>query len=49
LPPECSTYIYERALEPKELVILPGAGHCFDETVPELRNLLNNWLDRVLT
>jgi dienelactone hydrolase len=48
LPPECSAYIYERALEPKELVILPGAGHCFDEQVAELRDLLLRWLDRVL-
>jgi dienelactone hydrolase len=48
LPPECSAYIYERALEPKELVILPGAGHCFDEVVSELQDLLTHWLDRVL-
>jgi dienelactone hydrolase len=48
LPPECSAYIYERALEPKELVILPGAGHCFDEAVSELHDLLSTWLNRVL-
>jgi pimeloyl-ACP methyl ester carboxylesterase len=48
LPPECSAYIYERALDPKELMILPGAGHCFEETVPELQDLLLRWLQRVL-
>jgi pimeloyl-ACP methyl ester carboxylesterase len=44
LPPECSVYIYERALEPKQLVVLPGAGHCFDEVVPQLHQLLDSWL-----
>ena len=44
LPPECSTLIYERALEPKELVLLPGAGHCFDEVDTELHKLLARWI-----
>ena len=48
LPPECSKLIYERALEPKELVILHGAGHCFDEVAPELQDLLREWITRHL-
>ncbi len=48
LPAECSKLIYERALEPKELVILHGAGHCFDETEGQLRYLLDGWILRQL-
>ncbi len=48
LPAECSKLIYERALEPKELVILHGAGHCFDETEGQLRDLLDGWILRQL-
>ncbi len=48
LPPECSTLIYERALEPKELVILPGAGHCLDEAEPQLHQLLSRWISERL-
>ena len=44
LPPDCSRLIYERALEPKELVIIPGAGHCFDEAEPEIHRLLQKWI-----
>lgn len=44
LPVECSRLIYERALEPKELVILPEASHCFDESEAELHQLLRNWI-----
>lgn len=48
LPPECSKLIYERALEPKELVIMTGAGHCFDEVEPKLGDLLLQWIVRQL-
>jgi dienelactone hydrolase len=48
LPVECSRLVFERALDPKELVILLEAGHCFDEAEPELRQLLTNWLDTCL-
>lgn len=48
LPPECSALIYERALEPKELIILPGADHCFDNVAPELKTLLVGWIDQHL-
>lgn len=44
MPVECSRLIYERALEPKELVIIPNAGHCFDETEADLHQLLRTWI-----
>ncbi|MDI6856873.1 MAG: prolyl oligopeptidase family serine peptidase [Dehalococcoidia bacterium] len=44
LPPACSEYVYERAGEPKELVILPGAKHSLRQRRRELRELLRAWL-----
>lgn len=48
LPPDCSTLIYERALEPKQLVVLSGAGHCLDEADQELHDLLSQWIGEKL-
>ena len=44
LPPRCSRYVYERAGEPKELVILQGAKHSLRQRREELRALLREWL-----
>ncbi len=44
LPPECSRYVYERASEPRELVILKGAKHSLRQRRAELRVLLREWL-----
>lgn len=44
LPPECSEYVYERAGQPKELVILKGAKHSLRQRRRELRELLRAWL-----
>jgi alpha/beta superfamily hydrolase len=44
LPPACSRYVYERAGEPKELVILQGAKHSLRQRREELRQLLREWL-----
>jgi len=44
LPPECSEYVYERAAQPKELVILRGAKHSLRQRRRELRELLRAWL-----
>jgi pimeloyl-ACP methyl ester carboxylesterase len=44
LPPECSRYVYERASEPKEIVILEGAKHSLRQRRTELRELLRDWL-----
>jgi alpha/beta superfamily hydrolase len=44
LPPACSRYVYERAGEPKELVILEGAKHSLRQRREDLRRLLWEWL-----
>jgi alpha/beta superfamily hydrolase len=44
LPPDCSRYVYSRAREPKELVILAGAKHSLRQRRDELRTLLRQWL-----
>lgn len=48
MPPECAVLIYDRALEPKQLIIIPGAGHCFDEAANELQEGLREWLTKQL-
>ena len=44
----CSEFIYEWALEPKELVLFEGAGHGLREVPEELHALLREWSLRVL-
>lgn len=48
LPPECSRYVFDNALEPKQLVVLPGVGHGFDEKPAELQKILRDWIDETL-
>jgi len=50
LPPDCSRIIHEWAGDPKELVIIPGAGHGLRECREELHDLLRRWLvDKLAT
>ncbi len=44
LPARCSWDIYERAEEPKELVIYKGCGHFLRECHQALHDLLEGWL-----
>lgn len=44
LPPSCSRMVYGWAQEPKELVLLPGAGHSLREAADTLLPLLKGWL-----
>ena len=46
LPAACSQQIYDWALEPKELVLYPGAGHSLRECGAKLREALARWLLR---
>ncbi|MBI4496591.1 MAG: alpha/beta fold hydrolase [Chloroflexi bacterium] len=48
LPPSCSEYLYARALEPKELVILPGTRHSLRQRREEVRRRVVAWLARHL-
>ena len=44
LPVQCSEMVYDWAREPKEIVIVPGAGHGLRECRDELFDLLKRWL-----
>ena len=49
LPPICSQLIHQWALEPKELVLYPGATHGLRQCKDQLRALLRDWLTRKLS
>jgi alpha-beta hydrolase superfamily lysophospholipase len=44
LDDEASQLIYERALEPKRLVIYPETGHGLAESAEEVYTLLLDWI-----
>lgn len=44
LEASASEILYERAGEPKQIVLYPGAGHALRECGPALRELLRDWL-----
>jgi len=44
LAPECSLYVHRIAAEPKKLVLVPGAGHCLDETAEAVCREVRDWL-----
>jgi fermentation-respiration switch protein FrsA (DUF1100 family) len=48
LPDACSCDIYERARQPKELVLYPGCRHGLDECREKLDRDLGGWLERVV-
>ncbi len=48
LPPACSLDIYERAAEPKEIEIYPGANHGLDQVREDMRKRLAEWFVRIL-
>jgi alpha/beta superfamily hydrolase len=48
LPPACSEQVYERAHDPKRLVLLSRAGHVLDEAADEVHRLALDWLVKEL-
>jgi pimeloyl-ACP methyl ester carboxylesterase len=44
LPPICSKHVFERAKAPKELKLIEGAGHNFDEARDKLVAFLQDWI-----
>lgn len=44
LSPYCSQYVYSLALEPKRLVIYPGASHSLDEVAEETHQVVRDWV-----
>ena len=47
LPDLCSRNVYERAGEPKELVLLPGEGHLLDGVADDLAARVAGFIERV--
>ncbi len=48
LPDACSRDIYERARQPKEVILYPGCRHGLDQCREELDRDLAGWLERVI-
>ena len=48
LPFYCSQQIYDRAQEPKQLVLYDGAEHRLEECREELEQLLSHWIPETL-
>ena len=48
LPLSCSQQIYDRALEPKQLVLYDGAEHRLEECRDDLELLLSDWIPATL-
>ena len=44
LPSSCSQEVYNKAHEPKKLVILNGNAHCLDESSEKVHQIVYNWL-----
>lgn len=44
LPPACSEYIFARAGEPKQLILLPKGRHSLRQCREEVRQILVQWL-----
>lgn len=44
LSPACSKQIYQHALEPKQLILYPDAGHGLDEVADEVESAVQHWL-----
>lgn len=48
LPPKCTLLLHRLAREPKRLVLIPGAGHCLDETAEAVCREVEDWIPRQL-
>lgn len=48
LPPSSSEHVYQRAHEPKELVLHQGARHNLEEAAEEIRRAVHDWIVRWL-
>lgn len=44
LTPYCSQHTYEIALEPKRLIVYPGATHGLDEVADEVHQVVRDWV-----
>lgn len=44
LPSYCSKQVYNNAHDPKKMIILPGNGHCLDESSEKVHQIVHNWI-----
>lgn len=44
LPIYCSKQIFDIAHDPKELITLPGNGHCLEESADEVHEIIYKWI-----
>lgn len=44
LSPVCSEHVYDRALEPKQIITYPGATHRLDEVAAEVHQVVREWV-----
>lgn len=49
LSPSCSQRLYELALEPKRIIIYPGATHGLDEVADEVYQVVRDWITQQLS
>ncbi|MFB2739261.1 alpha/beta hydrolase family protein [Umezakia ovalisporum] len=44
VPPSCSQYVYQHALQPKHIILYPNTNHGLDEVADEVHHLVQNWI-----
>ena len=44
LSPICSSYVYNKATDPKHIILLEGAGHGLDEAAEQVYQTIYQWL-----
>lgn len=44
LPPHCSSYVYNLANDPKEIILYKGTMHGLDESGEEVHQMVYDWL-----
>lgn len=49
LSPRCSQWVYQLALEPKQIILYPDAGHGLDEVADEVYLVVRDWIVQQLS
>jgi pimeloyl-ACP methyl ester carboxylesterase len=44
LSPICSSYVYNKASDPKHIILFKGAGHGLEEAAEEIYQTIYHWL-----
>ncbi|OUL37351.1 dienelactone hydrolase [Nostoc sp. T09] len=48
LSPDCSQNVYQRALQPKQIIFYPNASHGLDEVADEVYQVVQDWIVKQL-